>query len=294
MLKQIRQWKFFDRNGKKVTAPRCKMGWIQTIQGFIMIWDICSKAGFKFLRTRAINQDPLENLFSIIRQYGRGNDNPTCYQFSSALKTSILNGLVSHKNKGKNCEDDESDVLDDLNTFIRSCIRKGNSTTFGEEDTIPWNVPDKPENADFAELQAVTYVSGYIVKRLQLECKDCESDLLSTEILPEHTFTMFKEYHTQKDHLKYARTELIYCIAHMYHIIYKYLEKRGHNTNVYEKLKFCISENVTFEWLQCTVHKFNVKNKIVELVLNMLFKKFFCELERREKNRMRCRKRKCC
>ncbi|KAK9738254.1 hypothetical protein QE152_g9941 [Popillia japonica] len=34
MLKKIRMWNFFDRNGKKVTAPRCKMGWIQSIEGF--------------------------------------------------------------------------------------------------------------------------------------------------------------------------------------------------------------------------------------------------------------------
>jgi hypothetical protein len=74
-----------------------KDGWLNNIEGIKLIWHICNKIGFKFLRTRMLNQDPLENLFSIIRQYGAANVNPTCFQFISALKTSILHNLLGIK-----------------------------------------------------------------------------------------------------------------------------------------------------------------------------------------------------
>jgi hypothetical protein len=51
-----------------------------------------SSRGFSIFALRAVNQDCLENLFSIIRQNGMGNTNRSCYQyqFTYALKTSVL------------------------------------------------------------------------------------------------------------------------------------------------------------------------------------------------------------
>jgi hypothetical protein len=60
-----------------------------------------------------LNQDCVENLFSSIRQYGAGNFKPNCYQFVSALKTAILNNLVTRARR-TNCEIDEHSLLENL------------------------------------------------------------------------------------------------------------------------------------------------------------------------------------
>jgi hypothetical protein len=63
-----------------------KTGWKQTINGVKELWGELSAHQFKFLRTRALNQDCVENLFASVRQHGAGNFKPNCYQFVSALK----------------------------------------------------------------------------------------------------------------------------------------------------------------------------------------------------------------
>jgi hypothetical protein len=44
-----------------------------------------------------LNQDPIENLFAVIRQCGAGNIKPNCFQFIFCLKTTVLNNLSSNK-----------------------------------------------------------------------------------------------------------------------------------------------------------------------------------------------------
>jgi hypothetical protein len=66
------------------------------------------------LNVRGLNQDPVENLFSSVRQHGAANTNPTCHQFTAALKTVVVNKLVSPTGMNGNCEADTCTPLDDL------------------------------------------------------------------------------------------------------------------------------------------------------------------------------------
>jgi hypothetical protein len=119
MLEKIRSWEFhFEKDGSSKRTLPCKEGWINNIKGVLAIWDVCKQLGFKFLRTRLLNQDPLENMFSVVRQYGVANTNPSCFQFISALKTSILNNLISNRSAGRNCEEDTGHLLHNLRDFL--------------------------------------------------------------------------------------------------------------------------------------------------------------------------------
>ncbi|XP_063218623.1 uncharacterized protein LOC134528887 [Bacillus rossius redtenbacheri] len=85
------------RPGKKrctVSHPPSQWGWITSINAVINVWNVVSEAGFSYLQLRALNQNPLENLFGSIRSYCGANTNPTCVQFAAALKTAIVNGLA--------------------------------------------------------------------------------------------------------------------------------------------------------------------------------------------------------
>lgn len=67
-----------------------------------------------YLRNRSFDQDPLKNLFTILRQQGHGNTNPSCLQFAGALKASVLNNLASSKNPGSNCKENNSNHLNNM------------------------------------------------------------------------------------------------------------------------------------------------------------------------------------
>jgi hypothetical protein len=58
------------------------------------VWRAVKEAGFKYLHTRNLNQDFLENTFGAIHLYCGLNNNPTVGQFVVVLKISIINGCV--------------------------------------------------------------------------------------------------------------------------------------------------------------------------------------------------------
>jgi len=79
----------------------------------------------KFLKTRNINQDPVENLFGMIRSYrhivyGRRHINPTCNQFHGSYKTLLINNLTSKRSMDINCESkNDGYLLFTLKNFVK-------------------------------------------------------------------------------------------------------------------------------------------------------------------------------
>ena len=64
-----------------------------------LLWDDMGKQeGVKYLLTSRLNQDCLENLFSIVRAKGGARDNPNAAQFRVAL-AEVCDTLVKGHNK---------------------------------------------------------------------------------------------------------------------------------------------------------------------------------------------------
>lgn len=103
---QLQNIKFIDKKNKKPVSTPSLNNWITTIKGFQKLWTTVNKAGMKYLKTRNINQDPLENFFGMIRSHNRRNTNPTCSNFESSFKTLLINNLTSKHSVGNNCEED--------------------------------------------------------------------------------------------------------------------------------------------------------------------------------------------
>lgn len=95
-------------------------GWVITIRSVIYLWKQLENLGFEYLNLRNLNQEPLENLFCEIRQHDISNSNPTCHQFVAALKTVVLNNLVTPVSKFANCEHDNSKNLESFRCFLNS------------------------------------------------------------------------------------------------------------------------------------------------------------------------------
>lgn len=105
-------------SSKKHITPSLR-NWIFTIKSFQYLWQNLKQKGFRYLAPRALNQDPLENFFSLVRSHGDRNVNPTCFAFASSIKSLTLNNFVSSHSINANCEQDETDgLLDTLKEFI--------------------------------------------------------------------------------------------------------------------------------------------------------------------------------
>ncbi|KAG8274883.1 hypothetical protein J6590_098024 [Homalodisca vitripennis] len=91
--------------------------------------------GCRYLLTSRLNQDPIENLFSSIRQRGGFNRNPTVRVFRGSLRIAILNQLMETP-RSTSYDPDMDDLLD-LHTTLEGGNDQGNevaSVTVGGDE----------------------------------------------------------------------------------------------------------------------------------------------------------------
>ena len=88
------------------------------------------------MKTRHINQDPLENFFGCLRASGCRNVNPTCTAVCAAYKVLLINNLSSRNSIGRNCENMcDGQLLFTLEQFIsRASAREDVNFTEIEEE----------------------------------------------------------------------------------------------------------------------------------------------------------------
>jgi hypothetical protein len=136
------------------------------------VWRRLKSAGFNYLETRSLNQDPLDNTFGVIRLHCGSNCNPTVGQFVDALKTSIFNGLAYSGLRNANCESDGTELVDNLHSFLKkSCASRPNPSTNHGRETLHDGLSGcriaeqvQQEVNDDMHLCSVAYVSGFIAR----------------------------------------------------------------------------------------------------------------------------------
>ena len=106
----IKELKVFDGNKEVTGRIKCLKGWLITIKAVLLIWNhLQQNHGFKFLLTRRLNTDPLENFFGSIRQQGGNSDNPTPIQFKHAFRKLFFSSFLNSSTG--NCADDFDNLL---------------------------------------------------------------------------------------------------------------------------------------------------------------------------------------
>ncbi len=103
----------------------CIMGWKLSVNALLGLWHtLKTEASFKFLLTNRLNQDCVENLFSIICGRGCFSDNPDCQQFRAALKFVVADKLFVQSD-GTNCKVDDDQILLDIASVSMARSEKG-------------------------------------------------------------------------------------------------------------------------------------------------------------------------
>lgn len=148
-----------DRNKRFTNKIKCFKGWLIAIRCLRKIWEAL-KNSYKFLLTRRLTQDCLENYFGLLRQQGGNNRYPTPKNFMSGYKKTIGMKYLEAINTGNVQEPTDE-----------PCLNASNNIIF-EERTIITNPPTIPLPEDIDEItplerNAFQYFSGYIIKKLK-------------------------------------------------------------------------------------------------------------------------------
>ncbi|KAJ8970571.1 hypothetical protein NQ317_000782 [Molorchus minor] len=204
--------------------PPSQKGWLHNFKALPQLWKHLQSLGVDALRTRALNQDALENLFGGIRSGCGCNENPTTSQFVSSPKTQVINGLANRGSKGTNCEEDDMVLLSSLRSFIESGSKDAKDPdTFNPNATASKVIYDNQNTKNLEELVAmgtvetlsVAYVAGFISKRIltTVTCKMCTSDLCGDALQPCNQFISLKEFSNSNSKLFYPSEKLVVAIG---------------------------------------------------------------------------------
>ncbi|KAL1489139.1 hypothetical protein ABEB36_014082 [Hypothenemus hampei] len=268
-LQQVEGWEFQRRTkaGLLKSMPPCQKGWITSLNAIMGIWEYLKSEGFHSLKTRSLNQDPLENAFGNVRAGCGRADNPTAAQFISSLKTQIINGLSSRP-IGGNCEEDEASLLSNLHKFLRIgneiteeveevLAHPQQSSKYGILPNIAEQITDAVMTGKLATL-SVAYVGGFVCKFAYLgtgKCPECANSLLGSPEESHNIFIQNKEFSITTHHLTYPSVELVVAIGQAATIIENFLEVSPQIKNLSAVLTSRLMNNVPFQFIKCEQHK---------------------------------------
>ena len=192
-------------NPNKQQLP-CVQAWQININSIIYLYNRLSNdpnINLKYIFTNRLNQDALENFFSLIRAKNRNDDRPDSSRFESAFRSLSVESIFN-LSKNSNCEDDWDNFLIKPEDLYNEAIQS--------VDTIatdhPYSQPSQPINIttdefpDLIDTNATAYIAGYLIKKfpLILSCQNCKQ-LLTTSLQEQphnnkYIFLKHKQYST--------------------------------------------------------------------------------------------------
>ena len=163
------------------TVIPCIIGWQISITSLINLWKELKNSGFKYLLTNRLNQDCLENLFSMIRFKGGFRNNPDFQQFRAAFRHIIVDKLFVHSTSA-NCKVDADKILLDISNVTikqKRSVEIQESVTAIDALTVAMPAPSLPKK------NVIAYMAGYLIKQYPVDtCPTC-TDLCKLQNLPE-------------------------------------------------------------------------------------------------------------
>ena len=209
-------------NGRKLP---CLEGWKMAINCLLQLWDhLHQEHGLKFLLTNRLNQDCIENLFSVLRGKGENDDHPDARQFRAAFRQVTVDAIMA-PSQLSNCQEDVDQfllTLGNIEGVPKPPAQPPNPSA--EEDVpqadLPWSSSStqnsstqnsSTQNLSVSDTNIVAYISGYIVsKRRDKFCPACREQLLCNinDSKPSQLFLSLKQHKAAKKGLFAPSSEL--------------------------------------------------------------------------------------
>ncbi|CAI6348066.1 unnamed protein product [Macrosiphum euphorbiae] len=191
--------KKLHKNKNIKSQPPCFTGIVWSINSILALYEIeksdvlnkCDTEKPYFLLTNRLCQDPLENLFSIMRQKNGYNRNPTSRMFRSCY-ANICTFSLMKCSELCNCEEDNDvfltvDVLSDVSNTEGTTIEHKEDEVLDELENSSSNSNSDwspntyvPEETTTLETCSIVYFAGYLVKKCLdfFNCNICLEQLI--------------------------------------------------------------------------------------------------------------------
>lgn len=196
----------------KISVPPCFTGIVWSLNAIKQLYELerstaentfPSNEKTFFLLTNRLNQDPLENMFSIMRQKNGYTRNPTAKIFRTCF-ASICSFSLMKVSEKCNCEADQDefltiDVLSNIEVDVNNDTNENISDQEIENETIDTSSDEhssstcstlpteiKPKVTTLEEC-SIIYFAGYLAKRTieHFNCTNCEKNLLTHDVINE-------------------------------------------------------------------------------------------------------------
>lgn len=231
---------------KKTNQPSSLKSLESTMRGIQLLWRRLKEIGFRHLKTKNLNQDPLENFFSRIRDFGQ-NNKPTCFQFIGFFKSLIINTFTKSHSEGANCSEDDTNFAHSWENFFNYenvCLHNNSE----QRNVILENCRTDP----IPEKGSVSTCSAHLLKKLIktqnsiVTCDECKSS-------PVYFTNKFNEAHE----------DLKSIVRRIFSPLY-------HKSSIKKSIIPLLMNEINFEFVKCTVHK----TETVSMFLNIALEQY--------------------
>ncbi|KAL4126514.1 hypothetical protein QTP88_010736 [Uroleucon formosanum] len=176
----------------KISQPPCFKGFTQTINAILQFFEEEKCNDIFFLMTNRLNQDKLENLFSIFRQKGGYNKNPTARTIRTSIRSSCIFSLCA--STATNCEPSQdtndfisidADKISNTETIETYYSDDESSISSSSSDNKLKRIDEIQTNRIILEDCSVTYFAGYLIYKCykKFNCQNCQNNLQTNKNL---------------------------------------------------------------------------------------------------------------
>ncbi|XP_063910421.1 uncharacterized protein LOC135127759 [Zophobas morio] len=269
--------RFEPRKSGDRAKPPVLQGWYRTLNGFMLIKETLKKLGYNSFPARAFNQDPLENFFGQLRQYGVRYTNPSCKAFVPFYKSLMMKNFCSYHSRGSNCEQDDESFVVSIREFLsldinRKCI---------EDQWKPPPVPDTVSEDNFYDQNVIGYIGGFLVKHMPkpLDCEICRFNLIHDGVpnIQYHGLVVQKEYDGEKRRLQYANVEMIKTLIKIYNHLVILVPSAIYHPSLSQRLISHLRITVDFDFREC-LHTEELKAQLFHLFIRVYIFRYMKKL----------------
>ncbi|KAF1384400.1 hypothetical protein PFLUV_G00119740 [Perca fluviatilis] len=227
-------WQF--RSGR---TPPCQNGMRLSIKSILLVHKRCTDAGMKYVCTAKLNQDCIENLFSLVRGKGGHKYNPSAREFTAALR-----GLSQL-------------------TLVTTSLALPPPTIEPMDVQLVADIVEDKTVGDCIQEEGLFYVAGWVVRILQQEetvrvCPHCKVLLLgpthknhSYASSEDHPFLAAKKY-TLAANLMRPSEEFFVCIQSLEEEFTRNIDTFWPHTNITNNLEMTLGRLGAFNSLLST------------------------------------------
>jgi hypothetical protein len=205
-LKDMLSWLETVKSNSTHKLP-CLSGWKLAVNCLLQLWDyLHDQLDVAYLFTDRLNQDCVENLFSVIRRKGGQMDNPDSTLFRAALRQTMVDTILL-SSSNSNCKEDVDSFLFNLSSTHNQGIHAFNNNVHVYDDTIPESVQSimsvfmPQELMCIEEENILVHTAGYVARKLSGKvCESCGNMLKGSinKLDQSHVLLMNKNYGDSK------------------------------------------------------------------------------------------------